>query len=172
MIIRPAREEDLPAIARVHVDTWRITYAGLIPDDFLASLSYESREQMWRGTITDSEGRSSLFVAQDLAGHITGFASCGAERDGDSVYTGELYAIYVDQMAQGKGIGRSLVQSVARDLVQRGHTSLLIWVLANNPYRLFYEALGGVAVKHKDITFGKATLAEVAYGWPDIQSLT
>lgn len=172
MIIRPAREEDLPAIARVHVDTWRTTYAGLIPDDFLASLSYESRKQMWRETITDPEGRSSLFVAHDPAGRVVGFASCGAERDGDPLYTGELYAIYVDQMAQGKGIGRALVQSAARDLTKRGHASLLIWVLANNPYRLFYEALGGVAFKHKDITFGRATLAEVAYGWPDIQSLT
>lgn len=172
MIIRPAREDDLPAIAKVHVDTWRTTYAGLIPDDFLANLSYENREQMWRGAITDPEQRSSLFVAEAPAGGVAGFASCGAERDDDPVYTGELYAIYVNQMAQGKGIGRALLHAVVGDLIQRGHTSLLVWVLANNPYRLFYEALGGVPVNQKDATFGGATLAEVAYGWPDIQSLT
>lgn len=171
MIVRPAREEDLPAIARVHVDTWRTTYAGLIPDDFLANLSYESREQLWRTALADPEQRTSLFVAEIPAGQVAGFANCGPERDGDTVYTGELYTIYVNQANQGKGIRRALVQAVARDLIRRGHQSLLIWVIENNVYRRFYDALGGVPIKQKDFSLGGVMLVEVAYGWPDIHSL-
>lgn len=37
---REARFEDARSIAAVHVDTWRTTYAGIVPDDALAALSY------------------------------------------------------------------------------------------------------------------------------------
>ena len=39
MIVRPARIEDAPAIAEVHIQTWRETYAGLMPTEMLAGLS-------------------------------------------------------------------------------------------------------------------------------------
>ena len=32
--------DDAAGIARVHVDTWRTAYRGLIPDDVLAGFSY------------------------------------------------------------------------------------------------------------------------------------
>ena len=34
-MIRPATLNDAPEIARVHVASWRSTYQGLLPDDFL-----------------------------------------------------------------------------------------------------------------------------------------
>ena len=45
-LIRPATLEDAPAIARVHVDTWRTTYAGIVPDEHLAKLSYERSQAL------------------------------------------------------------------------------------------------------------------------------
>jgi hypothetical protein len=47
MILRAATTEDIPAIARVHVDTWRSTYSGIIPEEYLANLSYKQRENSW-----------------------------------------------------------------------------------------------------------------------------
>lgn len=35
--IREAVYDDIPAISQVHVDTWRSTYAGIVPDEVLAS---------------------------------------------------------------------------------------------------------------------------------------
>jgi hypothetical protein len=46
-LIRPAHLDDAPGIARVHVDSWRTTYKGVIPDTILANLSYEARTQQW-----------------------------------------------------------------------------------------------------------------------------
>jgi hypothetical protein len=43
LVIREAAPADAPGIARVHVDTWRTTYQGIVPDQFLARLSYEAR---------------------------------------------------------------------------------------------------------------------------------
>ena len=38
LTIRPAELDDAPAIAQVHVDTWRSNYAGMIPQAYLDSL--------------------------------------------------------------------------------------------------------------------------------------
>ena len=43
MKIRRATEKDLIGIAHVHVETWQSTYAGIIPDDYLQSLTIENR---------------------------------------------------------------------------------------------------------------------------------
>jgi hypothetical protein len=48
MYIREATMTDVAAIARVHVESWRTTYKGLLPDDYLANLTYEQREPRWR----------------------------------------------------------------------------------------------------------------------------
>ena len=48
---------------------------------------------------------------------------------------------------------------------------MLVWVLEKNPFRAFYEALGGRQIYEKEVTFGEARLVEVAYGWQNISRL-
>jgi hypothetical protein len=48
---------------------------------------------------------------------------------------------------------------------------MLVWVLADNPSRQFYRALGGQLVSQQKITIEGLDLLEVAYGWPDISYL-
>jgi hypothetical protein len=72
---------------------------------------------------------------------------------------------------QRAGIGRRLFGSVARGLAEGGITALLAWVLARNPSRRFYEAVGGKLLGSQEIDIGGARLEEVAYGWPDIDSV-
>ena len=171
MHIRLAQPTDAAALARVHVDTWRTAYPGIVPDEHLASLSYEARAKRWEETLSTTDGPGFVYVAQDDSGHVVGFATGGPERSGDPIYRGELYAIYLLPSHQRKGIGRHLVAAVANRLMQMGFHSMLIWVLTQNPSRKFYEALGGLPVREKEIVIGGATLTEVAYGWPDIRPL-
>ncbi|WP_274651022.1 GNAT family N-acetyltransferase [Paenibacillus humicola] len=116
--IREANAIDAPAVARVHVDCWRSTYKDLIPADFLQGLSYRSREERWRRRLEHPPDRSTLFVAEDHAGRILGFADGGPERSGDPEYDGELYAIYLLPEHQRKGIGRRLFRSAAAYLAE------------------------------------------------------
>ena len=83
----------------------------------------------------------------------------------------ELYALYVHPDYFRRGIGTQLAQTVARRLVQDGMPSMLVWVLAQNPARKFYESLGGQYLYDKTVTIGGAELIEVAYGWQDIHAL-
>ena len=167
--IRPARVEDAPGIARVHVDSWRTSYRGLVPDVVLDTLSYEKRETMWRTGLSNPERKNYEYVAVDEQGRIVGFVSGGPLRDGDPSYESELYAIYLLQEVQGQGIGRRLMLTFVEHLLQSGVTSMLLWVFADNPARKFYEAMGGQLIQSQPMEIGGATLIEVAYGWKDLR---
>jgi ribosomal protein S18 acetylase RimI-like enzyme len=162
-MVRTANVIDAPAIAGVHVSSWLSTYRGLLPDDFLESLSETNYTERWKRVIT--EGTSKVVVAEDGAG-VVGFASGGRERAGEQGFEGELYAIYVLDNAQGRGFGRELVRAMVEGLRELGLGNMIIWVLRDNRRaRDFYERLGGVYVRSQPITIGSATLEEVSYGW-------
>jgi GNAT superfamily N-acetyltransferase len=166
--IRTANVHDAAAIARVHVESWHTTYQGIIPDDVLANLAYEQREQLWRQVLTNPS--RYVFVADD-DGSIIGFVSGGPERGGDTLYTGGIDAIYLLRPYQRQGIGRRLAITLVSRLIQEGMTSLLIWVLAANPARKFYETLAGEQVYERTAVIGGLPLIEVAYGWKDASTL-
>ena len=65
MPIREACIVDAAAITRIHVDSWRTTYAGIVPDEYLASQSYDRREQIWRTHLADRHRADFTFVAED-----------------------------------------------------------------------------------------------------------
>jgi ribosomal protein S18 acetylase RimI-like enzyme len=124
--IRAATLHDAEPIARVHIESWRTTYKGIVPDDFLAPLSYAQREQFWYQMLTDPGSRTVVYIAEGESGQVVGFASGGPERRGDPVYTGELYAIYLLAPHQGHGIGRQLAITLVIRLMQDGLTALLV----------------------------------------------
>lgn len=96
MIVREATHNDIPAIAKVHVDTWQTTYRGIVPDEHLANLSYERQANGWYDILNHApENGYFTYVAEDESGEIVGFASGGEERTGDPIYKGELMAIYI-----------------------------------------------------------------------------
>jgi len=169
-VVRPASKADAAGIARVHIDTWRTTYRGIVPDEFLDRLDYEAGQEMWEQRTEQGEGRFVL-VAEVPGEGVVGFAAGGPERSGDATYGGEVYALYVLKAHQRKGIGRRLVVAAAEELRRRGLDSLLIWVLARNPHRAFYEALGGKELRSQIIEIAGRSLEEVAYGWPDTRVL-
>ena len=110
-------------------------------------------------------------VAEDgESGAVVGFADGGRERSGDPHYDGELYAIYLLQSAQRQGIGRQLVKAVAKELSSSFH-AMLVWVLAQNEARRFYEALGGVYLRETSVRIAGKELIEVGYGWSDLKTL-
>jgi RimJ/RimL family protein N-acetyltransferase len=131
-VIRPATPDDAEAVARVHVRTWQAAYGHVFPADRLASLSTQGRVEQFR--------RHPPIVAQ-ADRSIVGFVSVGASRDEDA--EGELYAIYVDPVHWGTGVGRELIAAGEARLRDLGHHDVVLWVLEDNPRaRRFYEAAG------------------------------
>lgn len=162
LVIRPAGDADVAAIARVHVHSWRETYGGILPASYLAGLSVPGHERQWRRTLASG---GWAFVAQ-LHGETVGFASGGLSR-GRKEVTGELFVLYVLGRAQRCGVGRALFDACHYELARRGHRGLIVWVLADNPARGFYERLGGEPCAESQVAIGGQRLREVAYLWPD-----
>jgi len=140
--IRRAEVGDAPALAAIHVQSWRETYTGLIAPDFLSRMTDESarqnREKSWQATI--SQGREDVFVAEQ-GGEVVAFASVGPARDHPG-YASELMTLYSLQRVQRQGIGQALLRAVMEQVRGQGGKNLALWVLASNPTRQWYAAQG------------------------------
>lgn len=166
--IRKAIVTDAKGIAKVHVDSWKTTYANIVPDEYLNNLSYESREQMWTNAIP----YGGVYVAESNEGLIVGFSKGGKERSGNyNGYDGELYAIYLLKEYQGKGIGTALVKPIIDDIKGMGLNSMVVLVLEENISRQFYESLGGRKIDTIEVEIGGKKFSELVYGWEDIRNI-
>ena len=147
VLVRPPTTADADAMGSVHVRAWRAAYSGgLMPDEYLASLSVERRAEMWRRVLSEaSRDRASRFVAEDSSGTVVGFALVGPEAEDDLATGGELYVINVDPDSWGTGVGPALHEAARDALKSAGFRQAILWVHPDNPRaRHFYEARGWV----------------------------
>lgn len=168
--IRSAVTADVPGIAHVQISTWRATYRGLVPDAYLDALDPAIQEDYWRSLLSANDG-DFVLVAESRDQEIAGFACAGPNRDVELSYLAELHKLYLAPEWQGRGVGRLLVESTAERLLQQNLASMIVWVLGGNPFRKFYESVGGVYVSERTIEIGGAPLSDVAYGWRNLRHL-
>ena len=138
---------------------------------FVDAIDVREWAERRRRSLTNVGDRVVSHVAE-VEREIVGWAVGGPNRDADSTYAGELYAIYLLFDFQRRGIGRRLAAATAESLVESGFGSMLVWVLVENrSARRFYEALGAEYVQERQIAIGGASLREAAYGWEDLDRL-
>ncbi|MGB8343443.1 MAG: GNAT family N-acetyltransferase [Ktedonobacteraceae bacterium] len=170
--IREARLEDAEGVAKVYIAGWRTTYPGIVPDDYLANMSVEEHTKRWQNILGSDDG--FVYVAEDEPGIVAGFIWGGDVRDkSDPAFTGELHAIYVLKSYQGHDIGRRLVRVLAQQLLGVGIQSMIVWVLAANPARRFYEKLGAKLLKTApyQVPGIDLFLDDTGYGWTNVRVL-
>ncbi|MGH6947606.1 MAG: GNAT family N-acetyltransferase [Kiloniellales bacterium] len=166
--LRLARIADAPAIARVHVETWRSAYAGLVPDTYLVGMTESERAQAWLQRLIKPDKTAATVVAEVAprgVSQVVGFGDCGPARSPQVGCDGEVYALYVAPDWQGRGIGRALLERCFRELAKAGFDSAAVWVLSENPSRFFYEAMGGRRIAEDSRVFASKPLSETAYAW-------
>jgi L-amino acid N-acyltransferase YncA len=168
--IRMARSTDAAGIASVYVDSWRDTYAGILPEAGLLRMSKTDHALAWTLTIKSSNLRNPVLVASDEKSNIYAFASAGPSRDRSLPFEGEVYTLYVAPGWTGQGLGSTLLASIFRLFSKANCRGVVIWALGENPSRFFYEAMGGRLIAERDHGLWGKTMREVAYGWssPDI----
>ena len=161
--VRPARSGDLKALAAVRRESWWVAYRGLIPHGELLRLN-DGRTVHRMAAVLSSSRHRILLVEDDEHGPM-GYAWLGPHREGLGGHQGEILELYLHPAAQGRGLGRRLLVEGIWWLVDRGLHPVLVWVLAANPARHFYEACGGVRVGQGPVTVGGRTLLRLAYSW-------
>ncbi|GIP43856.1 putative N-acetyltransferase YuaI [Paenibacillus sp. J45TS6] len=172
MRIRSAIQSDAVQIAEVHVNSWRTTYKGIVPDSYLDNLSVAKRTLLWEKQLDGGNEGSKIFVAENEAGQIVGFVSGGLNRLESMPFDSEIYAIYLLEEYQRQGIGELLMSSITSFLTDQGYKSTYLWALEDNRYRSFYEKLGGVLTGREEIEIGSVKLGEIAFGWDHLDRLT
>ena len=163
-IIRPASTDDAESIAIVYLEAARAQYQGLVADRALTDLSLGSLSSRWRALLTSRRRVSIALVAVDADGRVLGFTAAGANRSRAFPQAGEIYAIYVRPSEQHQGLGRRLFDHALQSLGEQGMASVIAWVFAENPARVFFEGLGGQWVA---TAYSRSTCSKVAYVWHD-----
>lgn len=164
MIIRAAGIQDAESIARVQVIGWQTAYRGLLDPAYLADLQIPHKADSWTALL--ATGTPTVLVAERPDG-IVGFVA-GSPVDAATI---ELGALYVLPDAQRQGIGRRLVQAFAIRARAAGHQHMMLWVLAANPARQFYEGLNGQPGDQKTVRIGNQDVDEIQYLWSRLSDL-
>jgi ribosomal protein S18 acetylase RimI-like enzyme len=159
--IRDANADDVPALARLHVQTFNETHRG----GRGGGPSYELRERQWREAFAARDDTWFSFVVEDGNGEFVGFAKGTPHDGGVPGFAGELNKIYVVRRLHRQGIGRLLLCNVARRFLERGVTSMLLFGEAANPSNGFYEAFGAERLYSDTGEF------HGGYGWRDLYTI-
>lgn len=167
--IRRARLEDAAEIANVHTNSWRETYKGLIPQDYLDDrpLHFKNRYELWK-KVTINE-KQVTFVAESKEHGVVGFINGTCGRDENYKDYAEVWCIYLLAKYHGQKIGFNLLKAYFDVHADLGYKKSYLWVLEGNPTIRFYEKVGGKfsgEAKNDEIAGKKVT--ELCYIWDDI----
>ena len=157
IVLRDAGTADIPALAALHVRTFRETHGGG-PDAAV-------RERQWRAKFASGQ---LLFcvVLETGPGELVGFASGEPHGGGEPAgFQGELNKIYLLREFQRRGLGRRLLCAASHRFIQRGVSSMFLFGDAESPTNGFYEAMGGERLYTSQGEF------HGAYGWRDLRAL-
>ena len=167
MQIREAKLSDAAGIAKVHVDSWRTTYKGIIPDEYLNNLSCAQRAELWDKNISKPD--SYVIVAENDDGEIIGFADAWKRDNNKEDKAIDLTSIYLLEDYQGKGVGKQLLKALFDYFKNAGYETVYVEVLEDNKTKFFYEYYGAEFLKTVQIKIASETLNESIYVWRDVE---
>jgi methylmalonyl-CoA/ethylmalonyl-CoA epimerase len=176
--LRAATAKDVDVIAGIRVASWQTTYTGIVPQAFLDEVhARDGFARRLASQLSDPSTGVEAVVAE-IGGDVVGYAIIGPERvrltrgAGASAATtttsgqarGEVYAIYLVERAQGRGIGRQLLREAERRLGNMGHADAVLWMIeANQPARRFYERMGWTLTGNRQVHDLGADVPEIQF---------
>lgn len=171
MHIRPATIADAPGIARLHAESWRSAYRGVLSDAYLDGEVVAERISVWEKRFRNPAANQHVALAE-IDGVMAGFV-CAYGAD-DAEWGSLLENLHVSQEHQRTGIGARLMAHAAAWCAQRHPGSgMYLWVLAPNlAAQRFYRRLGAVEVG-RDVWSppGGGAVSKLRYAWRSLEPL-
>lgn len=157
--VRGAVAVDGPAIAAVKWRVFGTNYRGILDDEFLDRREVVPPPSFWVGRAMLPPSRNHRLFVWGRPGVVYGYADCGPVHPEDAAAerpeAGEVYELYVDPVAQGRGGGRQLLAAAESWFTERSFVAMELSVLARNEVaQAFYRAADWVptgAVKRVDL---------------------
>lgn len=169
--IRYATIEDAREITLMHIESWKTTYRGIFPDEWLDKTPEtiaKNIENRVKRIHDDNESGWPNIVAE-IDGQIVGWAAGGNNKNPEYPFAVDLNALYLLKEFQNQGIGKMLVKAFVELALKNGYNSMIIWALEeNHQARKFYQKLGGKEVGNM-LFMDK--YPEIGYGFENINKI-
>lgn len=136
--IRPATNADLRIVQQIAYATWPSTYGEILS---MAQIEYMLELMYNLDTLQKQlEEKSQVFLLAFSSNEILGFASY--ELNYKDAASTKIHKIYMLPQAQGKGIGKALIEAIETTARQNGNDALILNVNQFNKAVSFYERIG------------------------------
>lgn len=128
--------EDVPAIAELHADNWRKTYAGIMPAEYLDNQIDKERVEVWTQRLGDDFDSWVVLMLEDDMGRLVGFTSLMVDSAGDNY----LENLHVRFGQQSRGYGKLLISEARKTAAKLAPGKrMYLWVaIANVAADKFY----------------------------------
>ncbi|MCP9755042.1 GNAT family N-acetyltransferase [Lacihabitans sp. CCS-44] len=153
MEIRKAQTKDIPSIQKIAFDTWPSAYGDILEQsqiDYMLDLMYNLEvleKQM-------NESQTFLIIKDEELD----LAFISFETNYDNQPQTKIHKIYISPAAQGKGLGKILIEETERQAINKRNECILLNVNRQNKARFFYEKLGFKIAYSEDIEIGNGYL--------------
>ncbi len=138
-IFRDAREDEIPALAHLHVIAWHQTYNAKPRPDI-----WKIRESQWREQFQKNDGTWFCIVIENQKGELIGFSKGVKPRPDENLgKMGNLSKIYLLQDYQRMGLGTKLLGLTVRRFLDMGINEMILFGDAGNPSCAFHDKMGG-----------------------------
>lgn len=149
ILLKKAKEEDLPIIQEIAKVTWGPTYLPIIGQE---QVDYMLEKMYNKGILLEQLMDGYVFLIAELGGKDVGFASYSISDHENKIY--KLHKLYVLPETHGKGVGKFLINEVLDKVKTDGGKSLELNVNRENNAKSFYESAGFIIKETVDIEIG------------------
>jgi ribosomal protein S18 acetylase RimI-like enzyme len=149
ILLRKAKEDDLPVICNLAERIWPQTYSAYISGDqlrYMLDLMYNE------GELLSQLQKGHIFLIAEEEEKEVGFASYSLIDPENKGY--KLHKIYVLPEMHGKGVGKILMNEVINQALRKGGKTLELNVNRNNKAKDFYLKAGFKIKETVDIAIG------------------
>lgn len=167
--VRRGIDDDIPSVSEVYLRSVAGSYAGILPDEHLRGHSAEQRVEAVHDRKANETYRF-LVLEHEMDGVVGSIDYAFPESDNFD-HDGRIFSFYLIPEFQRKGLGGFLFRRCLRQMRSEGCSSVCLDTFEANPYRHFYEKMGGKVIGSGNHEVSGREMPTVVYGWDDLSSI-
>lgn len=156
LTIKTATEADFPTIRQIAYDTWPQTFGQILSEQqiaYMLDLMYGLPSLQ-----AQVQQQGHVFLLASEAENPLGYISYELNYQGKAAT--KIHKIYILPQAQGKGVGKALIDAAAAVGLANQNEAILLNVNKYNKAVQFYERIGFEVIGQEDIDIGEGFLME------------
>ncbi len=146
--IRKAKLTDATDIYNIWSRGWRHAYGKILTPEFLEKrvgiAAVTEKIEKFPEKMRKERDKGNIFLVLTDDDKVIGFVSGGAPNSPECTCDSELDMLYLDTEYIGRGVGKLLFQTFAKEMKQRGLNTFGLMCFSDNESIGFYKKMGGV----------------------------